>query len=47
MEITVKVTQAELEEMGINRQELKEQIIDDLDACRDYVGFNVSVELTE
>lgn len=47
MEITVKVTKAELEEMGLNRQELKEQIVDDLDACRDYVGFNVDIEVTE
>jgi len=47
MEITVKVTREELQEMGVNRDELKVLVIEDLDYGRDYVGFNVHVEIVE
>lgn len=46
MKITVKVTAAELLEVGISVDDkdfLKEFIIEDLDYMRDYPGYNVTV----
>lgn len=47
MKITVEVTKKELEEMGVNRERLKEFIVEDLDDARDYVGYNVEVVIKD
>ncbi|MCW2477699.1 hypothetical protein [Candidatus Symbiopectobacterium sp. NZEC135] len=46
MEITVKVTAEELQEIGMSVDDkdfLKGFIIEDLDRMRDYPGYNVTV----
>lgn len=43
MNITVEVTEAELDEMDMTAYELKINIITDLDGATDYVGYNVEV----
>lgn len=43
MRIVVEVSPTELEEMGVTVDELKANVIEDLDNGRDYSGFNVDV----
>ncbi len=45
MEVVVRVTEEELEELGMTTEELHYAVVDDLDDARDYPGFNVTVEL--
>ncbi|WAH52573.1 hypothetical protein LMA04_00490 [Pseudescherichia vulneris] len=45
MEIVVKVSKEELAEVGMTPEELKNQVIDDLNRESDYPGFNVTVEV--
>lgn len=45
MEIIVKVSKVELEEVEMTPEGLKTQIIDDLNRESDYPGFNVTVEV--
>ena len=48
MNITVEVTHAELDEMGMTEVELKAAILYDLDHGDDeYVGFNVGVSVND
>lgn len=47
MEIVVRVTKGELEELGMSDKELNRAVLDDLDNARDYPGFNVTVEVVE
>lgn len=43
MNITVEVTEAELDEMDMTAEQLHVSIIMDLDRETDYVGYNVEV----
>lgn len=43
MKITVEVTPMELEEMSMEIEDLKFNIITDLDSCRDYSGYDVEI----
>jgi len=45
MEVVVRVTEEELNELGMTTEELHYAVVDDLDDARDYPGFNVTVEL--
>ncbi|HDS6401457.1 hypothetical protein ISO88_09645 [Morganella morganii subsp. morganii] len=47
MKVTVKVTDGELFEMGVTKEELRAAVIHDLDAGRDYAGFNVEVHVVD
>lgn len=47
MQIVVRVTKDELAELGMTDKELNRAVLDDLDASRDYPGFNVTVEIIE
>lgn len=52
MRITVEVTQAELEEMGLCAYELKYGMYDKLDAhntenYQEYVGYNIYIKVVE
>ena len=43
MKVTVQVSPEELCEMGLDAQELKEQVIEDLEFGYCYSGYNVEV----
>lgn len=43
MRIVVEVSPSELQEMGVTVDELKQNVIEDLDNSRDYSGYNVDV----
>lgn len=43
MKVTVQVNQNELDEMRLNKFELRRVIAEDLDVSRDYPGFDVEV----
>lgn len=45
MKVTIKVTDGELFEMDMTKEELTVAVIHDLDAGRDYAGFNVDVHV--
>lgn len=45
MEIVVRITADELEESGMSSGELHSAVLEDLDAARDYPGFNVKIEI--
>ena len=47
MRIDVKVTDGELDEMGLTADELTYAIVRDLDTSRDYAGFNVHVSICD
>ncbi len=47
MRIDVKVTQGELNEMGLTETGLQNAIVEDLDIGRDYAGFNVHIILSD
>ncbi|MCP1440796.1 hypothetical protein J3D56_004232 [Erwinia persicina] len=47
MRIDVKVTDGELDEMGLTENELMHAIAKDLDTSRDYAGFNVHVSICD
>ncbi|HCT9739331.1 TPA: hypothetical protein OUD13_003611 [Morganella morganii] len=47
MKVTIKVTDGELFEMDMTKEELTAAVIHDLDAGRDYAGFNVDVHVVD
>lgn len=47
MRIDVKVTDGELDEMGVTADQLATNITRDLDSQRDYAGFNVHVSIAD
>jgi len=47
MRIDIKVTEGELDEMGMTLEQLQHAIASDLDKARDYAGFNVHMSLCD
>lgn len=45
MKIIIKVTEAELADVNMSAEELKANVIADLDDAREYPGFNVEIEI--
>lgn len=45
MKIIIQVTEAELAEVEMSSEELKANVIADLDDAREYPGFNVEIEI--
>lgn len=45
MNIIVRISKEELDCEGITEEELKKNIIKDLDEARDYPGFTVVIEI--
>ncbi|EOL9077649.1 hypothetical protein ACM92Y_004318 [Cronobacter malonaticus] len=45
MQIIIRVTEAELAELNVTAEELKDNVISDLDDAREYPGFNVEIEI--
>lgn len=47
MKLTIKVTDGELFEMGMTKEDLVRAVALDLDAGRDYAGFNIEVAVVD
>ncbi|HDX3905816.1 TPA: hypothetical protein ROF77_002118 [Enterobacter asburiae] len=45
MKIIIRVTEAELADVEMSAEELKANVIADLDDAREYPGFNVEIEI--